>query len=84
MLKTNQNVFTVHLGREDKVILLLAHALGDLMVLGRAGLGINTTINNDPLATLANNGLDGPDTSATSICGTCLRAPCVGVEHCLS
>ena len=37
----------IHLGSEDKVTLLLAYPLGDLMVLGRAGLDICKTISKD-------------------------------------
>ena len=50
--------------RGDKVTLRWACPIGDLMVLGRAGLDINETINDDPLATLAG--------------GPCLRAPGLG------
>ena len=66
--------YLIHLGRRDKVIVLFQDPLGDLMVLGRTGLDMNKTLNNDPLATLSKNGPDRPETSPTLTGRPCLRA----------
>ena len=74
VLKRSEKRVTLGAQRQGHSKLLFQDPLGDLMVLGRTGLDMKKTLNNDPLATLSKNGPDRPETSPTLTGRPCLRA----------